>query len=330
MLSPCIDIRIKNEAGKVLYFDFVGDGEDGEIVSSWQELTNTAKFCLPRKLSQLGGELTQHIQVGNEVVIKLGYDCELVEEFRGYITGIGSKIPLVIECQDAMWKLKQITISEAVNSMKLADFLRKIIPAGVVPKIEAAELKIGNVRFSKVTIAALLEKLHSMYGLSSYFQKGVLHVNFAYKNGKKSNANFVHKYGFERNIHKDENDLSYKNKKDVAVKIECISRQSDGKEAKYFYPSEHQEGELHTLHLPNGLSVNEMKAMAIANYDKFVYTGYRGSFRTFGYPQCDHGDVAELKSDLYPERNGSFIMDKVITKFGYRGYKRYITLGGAV
>lgn len=322
MPQPNIDIRIKNEAGKVLFFDYV---VEGEIISTWQELTNTAKITLPRKVSQLSDKLPDLIQVGNEIKIRLGWDCELVDEFVGYVTNIGGKVPVEIQCQDLMWKLKQTEVSAAWRKTDLHSIIKKILPAGI--PFEVVNRPIGDYRISKMSVAAVLDKLKDI-GITSYVRQGKLFVGGAYIASWRADDKYRVHYHFQKNI--IDNELQFKTKKDVQVKIECISRQKNGTDLKYYYPNNNPDAELHSFHQPNGLTKADLKKIAQAEYSKFVYDGYRGSFLTFGVPYCDHGYVAVLTDDNYPEHEGAYLIDKVITRFGLRGYKKEPTLGGKV
>ena len=78
-----------------------------EVERSWQTLTNTAKITLPRKIGRLQGDITKLIKAGDRVTIKTGYDITLTTEFVGYVREITATVPVVIHCEDAMWKLKQ-------------------------------------------------------------------------------------------------------------------------------------------------------------------------------------------------------------------------------
>ena len=64
--------------------------------------------------------------------------------------------------------------------------------------------------------------------------------------------------------------------------------------------------------------------------------GYRGGMTTFGYPQCEHGDVANLSGTSTPliigesslqDHDGAYFIDEVHKTFGMGGYRRIVTLG---
>jgi ATP-dependent Clp protease adapter protein ClpS len=314
------DIRIKNKEGKVLYFDYV---VDCEITSTWQELTNTCKFTLPRRVGKLLTEtLDRIIQVGNEVVIKAGYNDTLHTYFTGYITEIGAAAPLEIKCEDAMWKLKQITVAKAYKSVTLSKLLADIMPAEIAYK--AVSRQLGGLRYSKVTVAQILKDLKEHQGVHSYIRNGKLYCGWAYDTDMVGEDYKVNLH-FEKNIFN--NALVYKRKEDVKLRVDAISMHSNGKDVKYSYPAENAEGEVHTLH-SYGKELKDVKEDAKAKHAEMVFDGYRGSFTTFGHPFIDHGFVVHVTSNIYPERDGKYYADKVVYRIGNVGIKQDVTLGG--
>jgi hypothetical protein len=275
----------------------------------------------------LNDKLPDLIQVGNEIAIRLGYDGDFVDEFKGYVTNIGSRIPVEIQCEDLMWQLKQTEVSKVWKKVRLSEILKQIIPSGTPFELNGGDRDLGELRLNKVSVAGVLDKFRSL-GITSYVRNGKLYCGDAYPTAWRGDGLHNVRYHFQKNI--IEHDLQYRNKKDVKVKLEVISKQNNGDNQTYTYPDNIVgEAEHHTLHQQNGLSKEQLKKIAEAEYSKFVYDGFRGSFLTFGSPYCDHGWVAELEDLYYPEHNGKYLIDKVVTHFGLRGYKRELTLGGA-
>lgn len=125
---------IPNRVLNTYTLDFVNNVE---IVSSWQNLTDTAKLKIPRNIyieDQNGntfplllgtavyenvGNKQPVLLRGDKITIELGYwvddmkggeKLEMPSEpqFTGYITKIKNRAPLEIECEDEMWQLKKI------------------------------------------------------------------------------------------------------------------------------------------------------------------------------------------------------------------------------
>ncbi len=321
MLRPIVDIRIKIAANIVLYFDFC---HEVEVESSWKDLTNKATIVLPRKIKTLtNGPLNELVKEGDQLKIRAGYDTELVDEFVGYVSSVSGKAPFKIECEDLMWKLKQTDISITIRETTLSDLLQKILPPGI--EFQASNQIIGKVRYSKVSVTKILEDLKQKQGVVSYARNGKLYVGEAYPVSWRGDANREASFAFKHDIITD--NLSFKSKKEVKVKIKVISRQANGKDVTLTYPNDDKNRELHTYHAHNGLSKKELKVIAERNYDKFLYDGFRGEFETFGLPYVDHGYVTEIIDPEHPEKNGRYLTDKTTMTIGVGGYRRTIKLG---
>ena len=113
---------------KSLLYEFVTDFESS---NSWTDLTNNAKITIPKnvyvrdannRLVALAGtqnekQIDTLFQRGDKVAINYGYwryDTNRNEFkdthniFEGYISKVSSKQPIVLECEDNVWLLKQI------------------------------------------------------------------------------------------------------------------------------------------------------------------------------------------------------------------------------
>jgi hypothetical protein len=64
--------------------------------------------------------------------------------------------------------------------------------------------------------------------------------------------------------------------------------------------------------------------------EKFRYTGFRGTFKTFGVPIVRHGDKVQLVDPVIKDRNGLYIAKGIETTFGLDGYRQQIELGERV
>lgn len=68
-----------------------------------------------------------------------------------------------------------------------------------------------------------------------------------------------------------------------------------------------------------------MKAIADDEIERLKYDGYKGSLTIFGN-SFNHGDIINLKDDSYPERNGRYLIKKVVTTFGQNGFRQKLEL----
>ena len=83
-----------------------------------------------------------------------------------------------------------------------------------------------------------------------------------------------------------------------------------------------------TIQRVNFSDLNQADLLLIAKriYNNVRYTGFKGSFTTFGQYPTKHGDIALLTDTRHPERNGAFMIKGVNTTFGMGGYRQQISL----
>ena len=294
---------------------------DGEIKSTWKDLTDTARIVLPKNIKKLKGhELIQDlIAKGDAVEIQLGYDGVMNVEFAGFVTEVEVGIPLVIHCEDYMWKLKQSTITHSWKKATLEDIVFLITPNDI--EYECLDFEIGAFRIDKASPAQVLEYLKSHYGMKPFFRGKKLYVGFAYP---FDNYSLV-RYDFQRNVKEKGQRLKYTRKSDVKLKVKGISYLADG--TKIEYETGNPEGAERTLSYYN-VSKAALQENVQRDCDKLLYEGFRGDFKAFARPYVQHGDIANIKDDMVPDHVGTYFVDSVKTMFGPKhGIERTIEIG---
>jgi hypothetical protein len=288
------------------------------IKSSWKNLSDTAVITLPNLVRLTDNTRPETLlKVGDKVLIRLGYNNQLNDEFIGYISRIKPAIPFVIECEDEMWKLKQTTVSMSWPSIKLADLIKYLVPTA---DVTCPDITLSPFRLDKVSIAKALQKLKEEYMLTSYFRAGKLYVGLPYFETLPTVA-----YNFQGNVPKDGlAGLEYKRSDDVRLKVKAIGMLPNNTRDEVEVGDE--GGDTTTLHFYNK-SGNELKALAAQKLGEMKFDGYRGSFTAFGVPMPIHGMIAKVTDSRYPERSGSFFIDSVNVEFNSSGFRRQIELG---
>ena len=71
----------------------------------------------------------------------------------------------------------------------------------------------------------------------------------------------------------------------------------------------------------------KLRVWAEGQLNSLKYTGYYGSFETFGERYVRPGDSANLVSIKYPEKDGVYLITNGIRSFGLNGYRQKIELG---
>ena len=280
---------------------------------SWKKLTDTASVTLPRKVKDFDRYKVNDIfQAGDPVIIKLGYDGDLFEELSGYIFKITTGVPIEITLENEMYMLKRETVSISKASCTLKQLLNEIAPGYTVLCDNTA---IGSVRYSKKLVSEILDDLKSKMGLYTYFRGKTLVCGRTSIDGGKRVKVVLEKQAQET--------LKEKNIEQVYVRLESLQR--NGKMLK----GEKGEKKGNTINIkqPN-LTKIEIQKIVDDTYDKATKPGLDGDLTLFGTPRLEHGMVVDLKSMLYPEKDGAYYIDSVTktVEIG-QGYRQVAKLG---
>lgn len=300
-----------------------------EIESSTKTLEDTAKIVIPAtaRLVRDGKyisavETAKTFKVGDEVVIKLGYDYKLREEFRGFVKSIKPGMPTEIMCEDITYLLKKKPLKKAFRAITLKGLLEYMVH-GTPIKLSANVPDITFTHFTlyDTTAAYALQKLKDEYGLLIYFRNyNELHVSMANDN------NYVTvKYEMGANV--VDADLEWQEADDIKVKIKAVYIDKKNKKVIKYFPSKEAEGEektIFTYTIPKGADLEKLARNTLA---KYRYTGYKGSLTAFLIPNIDVGNTCKLHDPHFSERDGSYIVDKVTTTYNDSGARRKVELG---
>ena len=306
-------IKITRPDGK--YYEFENRVNSVRITSTWKAISDTAEIKLP----YLRGMLDKQINVGDRVVIYLGYNGVLKQEFKGYISVKKPDVPFTLICEDEMWKLKQIKVSPTGwSTIKLADVITHLAPDVVLTDLPDITLSPWRIENDTRNVAQALDRLRHDFGLAVYFRDGRLYAGLPYY----ENAGEVK---FRFGVNAKDRSLEFKREADIKLQVKAISLLPSGKHINETVGD--VGGEQHTLHFYN-LTRDELKRQAAEKLPLLRFDGFRGSFLSFGIPQTKHSMVANLEHPRYPEKNGKYFIDTVTTEYnGSVGYKRINELG---
>lgn len=305
------------ESGDITTLNFTNEIS---ISSSWKQFVDKCEVTIPKKITK-GGQnivvgLSSLFRRGDKIKIELGYFPLLETYFEGYISSVSMDAPIKLFCENESFLLKQNTTTKSYRSVTLKNLLSDVLPSGI--EFEAVDAELGQFRLSNVTALQVLEELQKVYSLEGFFRNRILYCGLAYvpKNSRVFNITK------ERNI--IDNSLSWQNEDDIKIKLKAISMLPNN--SKIEIEVGDVNGEQRTAHYFN-LSESELKASAERDIVKYRYTGFRGSFQTFGNKNIEHGDIINLRSYKLPEQNGAYFVDGVETTFGMSGFRQNVTLG---
>ena len=298
-----------------------------QLESSWRNLTVKATVQLPsRWLFQANAiAIKDWLRVGDPIVIALGYNKTLVQEFAGYVSDVKPGIPVTLTCEDEMYHLKRYPVKCSYAAVSLRKLLHDICPKGLV--IEAPDVPVGTFKATNTTVAKVLEKLKSDYGFVAYFRGSKLYCGEVYHQAKPDAP--IH-FNFQRGgpgaVLQDE--LEYADASSLKVIVQATSHEAKGKDLKVTVgDTTALEAEQRTLNYFQLGSEAALKAAALRDINRLKVEGYKGSFTTYGTPSVRHGQVARLDNSQHPERNGDFFIDATEKTFDSSGYRQKITLG---
>ena len=307
-----------------------------EINSSYATFTDTAIIKLPTYIRNNNLDLTTVFKKGDAVNIYLGYYPELPLRFTGVVSEILPENPLILKCEDFMWKLKQVTITNyTLKNATLKQLLTDILPSDI--EFNNLDINLGTIRINSATVVEVLKNLKKNYGLYSFFRNNVLWVGTKEEIDRTSITKNFNFYGQDGNIKPDHN-LIYKKTDAQSFVLRGKLRLDDNSElVKYAYykneevivSSGKQEGETRDLNF-YGITEAEMDDILAEKLTNYVWTGYEGSFNTFLQPYMQHGDVPNLGDLRFPEKDGLYKAKSVITRFGINGGEQGIELDNKI
>lgn len=292
------------------------------IESGWKRLTDTATIIIARNVIYFDKhKVKETFRKGDSVKIELGYNGNYVTEFVGYISHVSADIPIIIKCEDEMYLLKKIPVNVSLANASLESLLVTILPGY---DIDALAVEIGAQRHPKTTVAKVLEYLKDEYSLFTYMKGKQLVCGKIYADDSDQEPIKLH---LERNVLN--NDLNYKNKEDVLIRINAVSTLRNGDKIEITIGDETGEERQLTYY---GIEIKaELTKLAKEDLKKYKVDGFTGSVKCYGIPVINHGNKIELISDLYPDRNGLNYVEETIIDFSDTAeFRRKIQLGDKV
>lgn len=289
-----------------------------EITRDTEKLTDECRLTLPKKI-KWDGAAEIPVQRGDGVKVWLGYDGDLQLAFVGYVRDVGFKTPVVITCEDEMFKLKQIEAKKkAYKSVNLETLLKE---QGLnYPLRVMGEQNLGQYRVTADTVASLLGHLQEN-GVRSFFRyedgSPVLYCGVLFERDSCPSQVFATGVNII-----DDQSLEQQKAENMRLRIKAVSLMPNNKKIRVEVGD--ADGEHRTLHTYNKTE-SELKAWAEQEIKRLKRDGLTGSFTTFGASLVDCLDAIGLIID--GKKAGVYQVKKNVIKYGTSGYRQEITLG---
>jgi len=303
------------------------------VESGWETGTDTASITLPRRLVIMQGNLVKEelsaivaplFKRGQKVIIRFGYETPKTV-FEGYVTRVHTKTPVVIECEDEMWKLKQKSYSRTWPQFKIETLIPDLLAGtGVKFQLTAKTPQgLGQLRIKgKPNVVEVLDLLRDQYNIQSFFRDGTLYVGEPYVPSLRKEVDVAF------NKHVVNNGLIYRNKEDSPVTVEVTTTVKHKKSTAVAKGSD-ADGSIVRINRFD-LQPSQLQAEADRLLPFFKYDGYEGSMTLFGEPFVKHGYVVNLFDPEIPDNRGKYYVDTVRHEFGMNGVRQIVALGPLV
>lgn len=296
--------------------------EKVSIKRSVELLSDTATITLPGTVFNKAINIEDKIKVGDDVEIKLGYNDNLKEEFKGYLKAIktdgGS---LTLELEDDIYLFRKSVKDEEMKNASVKSILENICSqVGGFSVSCDYDFTYDKFVINNATGYDVLKKIQDEASPNIYLKDKVLHVHPQYAEifGEA-------RYDFSRNIERDGTDLKYKSEDER--KLLVVVEGTDETGATVSVEKGTTGGDKMTLKLPGVSSKSSLEQKAQSVLDQKVYTGYEGSFQSWLVPYVDAGYKVAITDPDYDIKNGTYYVISVETTFSKDGGVRKITLG---
>ena len=326
--------------------DFIFDYVTNLVIeSSWDTFTDTATITLPNKFIRdskvIFAGTNNLFNRGDVVEINIGYFPNLQRRFTGFMSQIHPERPLVLECEDSMWLLKQVNL---VSKQFINTTIKTVIEyatAGlenITIEYDDKDANIGSFEVDNkgfVNAVTVFEVLKKNFGYNIYFQDNILQVRIL--NSILSLDKPAHVMDTEFNIIED--NLTFQRDDDVGMVVRFESKQKDNSVITLFGFKENgktvistkpkQGGIVNSWKVPE-LSEKLIRELITKNIDKYIWEGFTGGFTTFLEPTIEHSDRIDLIDPRLPEKNGRYLIKSVVTTFGIDGGRQIVELRNKV
>lgn len=229
--------------------------ESVTVSSGWGALSSMATVVLPKKIyvnvnntpfrvswenrnlakadeqnSQLSTQPSKKLfKEGDYIKIELGYNAELETVFEGFICGISPKVPIELECEDAMYILGKISItadkftgvptledvlSDVSDAYMKADKIHSVYNPKLYSKLSFQasidkSMELPGFKITGKTLKQVFAQLKNDFDLETFIQDGKLYCGAPYPEKKATvSKSFFKKpekklFGFQTNIISD-------------------------------------------------------------------------------------------------------------------------------
>jgi hypothetical protein len=318
---------------KIGAFAFSGVHEV-RIKKSLHSWVNTAVIKIPAtsRILKKDGKTVNEVETckqfkeGDNVTVQLGYNGNLVEEFRGFVVRINPNKPCEIECEGYSYQLKRNNVNRYWKSTTVKEVLQEAVKGTDIKLMVMADMPLVDFFVRDSTGAATLEyvvKKAADGALTAFF----ITADTLYVGLKYTEYRATRKYVLDWNVLRD-NQLKMREASTDLIEINYhhVTRKGEKKKGV----ATNGVGRIHKKKLNHIADADWLKKLAESKLVKNTYNGFEGKITTFLEPYAEPGDLADMRDPKYGERDGRYLIESVETVFNRSGGRRIIEIGPKV
>lgn len=296
-------------------------------------LSDTAVVTLPGMHKNAWLEVEKNLNEGDKIAVFFGYDQFLNKrELSGYIRSIANEEnKIVLSCEDLLYLFRKEIANKVLTNTTAVEVAEYVVDEIATLSQEyiivVAGRGVEDIKFTRFTIQNatgydVLKKLKEQSKIDIYSRWPNVYLTLRYIQDEEVEKAVTH-YDFSKNI--ERHGLKYVKEKDRKIQVNMVNimRNNERMEVKVGTPG----GDIIKLNRYNIADLKSLQIIAEEELKKWKYTGYAGNFSTWLLPYCTYGYFANIKDKEYPEREGRYYVEKVVSTFSTQGGRRKIYLG---
>lgn len=274
-------------------------------------------------------DTARQFKKGDKIVIDLGYNGDLKQEFEGFVVAVNKSIPCVIECEGYAFQLHDKSISKVYRKVSIRRVLTDLIEGTEIILGDIQDIQIDKLDYIKFNRYQALSKLKSDLGnaVSFWMDGKVLHCGLKYFHFSEKNKSwrpdvtFRTGYNYVREGLLKER-LAGDNNREILIEL----KRPNGKKETVKAGVVNSATEKKKIGLLAADNKSDAKKIAEELSKEKNYTGVEGEITGFLKPFVTRGMKLRLIDDRYPELSGDYLVEEVETTFGMSGARRKIKL----
>ena len=294
--------------------------ESVEIHKSVDLLADTAVVTVPGVVYNQSLDIEDKVSTGDPIIIRLGYDDNLVTEFEGYLQRIDTDDnSLRFNCEDAIYLTRRPVRDRQFNRISLKKVVEYCLSEIGMKELNCTyDIVYEKFVIKNATAYDVLKKLQEDTKANIYMNGVELNIHPAYT--EKGGDVFC---DFAINI--ESSDLKYRNKDDRRFEVIVEGIGLDGKKKTVTVGT--TGGERRTVKIFNVMDEATLRQRGMEELKYLTYDGYEGNIIGWLIPFVEATYSAHIHDREYEYKTGSYYVVSVTTTFDEHGGVRKIALG---